>query len=71
MKADRIEVSWDDPKSKWLVRIFAGEEVLRRHCDLPKDSSEDRLRAAAEKTAADDGYTVSAADIAIAAKAAQ
>jgi hypothetical protein len=37
MRADNVEVSWDAAKAKWLIRIQAGEEVLRRHCDLPQD----------------------------------
>ena len=56
MRADRVEVSWDTDKSKWLVRIASGEEVIRRHCDLPKDADEQTLRSAAQKTARDEGY---------------
>jgi hypothetical protein len=58
MHADRVEVSWDGGKSDWLVRIAAGEEVIRRHCALPKDADEKALRAAVEKTVADEGYEV-------------
>lgn len=65
MHADRVEVSWDEEKSKWLVRIEAGEEVLRRHCDLPRDANEQSLRAAAQKTVADEGYEPSAAEITV------
>jgi hypothetical protein len=56
MRADRVEVSWDNNESKWLVRIASGEEVIRRHCDLPKDADEQTLRSAAQKTARDEGY---------------
>jgi hypothetical protein len=56
MTADRVEVSWDPSKSKWLVRIQSGEEVIRRHCDIPKNADEQALRAAAEKTVRDEGY---------------
>ncbi|HEV2206295.1 MAG TPA: hypothetical protein VGR36_07135 [Candidatus Acidoferrales bacterium] len=56
MRADRVEVSWDNDKSNWLVRIASGEEVIRRHCDLPKDADEQTLRSAAQKTARDEGY---------------
>jgi hypothetical protein len=56
MTADRVEVSWDPGKSKWLVRIQSGEEVIRRYCDSPKSADEQVLRAAAEKTVRDDGY---------------
>jgi hypothetical protein len=56
MQADRVEVSWDNEKSKWQVRIEVGDEVVRRHCDLPPEADEQSLRAAAQKTVADEGY---------------
>ena len=56
MHADKAEVSWDTSKSKWLVRIQSGDEVMRRHCDVPKSATDQQLRAAAEKTVRDDGY---------------
>ncbi len=65
MHADRVEVSWDEEKSKWLVRIEVGEEVVRRHCDLPQNADEQSVRAAAQETVADEGYEASAADITI------
>jgi hypothetical protein len=56
MVADRAEVSWDAGKSKWLVRITAGEEVIRRYCDLPENAGEQDLRKAAQATLVDEGY---------------
>jgi hypothetical protein len=56
MRPDRVEVSWDTAKSKWLIRIEAGEEVIRRHCDVPKNADDQSLRAAVQKTVADEGY---------------
>jgi hypothetical protein len=56
MRADRVEVSWDGNKSNWLVRITSGEEVIRRYCSIPKNADEQTLRAAAQKTAKDEGY---------------
>lgn len=56
MRADRTEISWDSDKSKWLVRIAIGEEVIRRYCDLPREANENDLRAAAQKTLQDEGY---------------
>ena len=38
------------------MRITSGEEVIRRHCDLPKNADEQTLRSAAQKTAKDEGY---------------
>ena len=64
MTADRVEVSWDPGKSKWLVRIQSGEEVIRRYCDAPKNADEQTLRAAADKTVRDEGYAL-ASDITI------
>jgi hypothetical protein len=56
MRADRVEVSWEPQKSKWLVRIVNGDEVIRRLLDARKDADEQTLRAAAQKTVADEGY---------------
>jgi hypothetical protein len=63
MRADGAEVSWDAAKSKWLVRIQSGEEVIRRHCDAPKDADEKSLRLAVEKTLNDEGYETDPARI--------
>lgn len=65
MQADRVEVSWDPGKSKWLVRIQSGEEVIRRQCNLPKGADDQTLRAAAEKTVQEEGYQVLAANLAV------
>jgi hypothetical protein len=56
MRADNVEVSWDNAKSKWVVRIQAGEEVIRRHCNLAQNADEQSLRAAAQQTLKDEGY---------------
>jgi hypothetical protein len=56
MRADRLELSWDAVKSNWLLRIEAGEEVIRRHCAAPKNADEQSLRLAARKTVEDEGY---------------
>jgi hypothetical protein len=56
LSADRAEVSWDDEKSKWLVRIHVGEEVIRRHWKGPKDAGPQTLQAEAVKTAKEEGY---------------
>jgi hypothetical protein len=65
MRADRVEVSWDTDKSKWLVRIESGEEVIRRHCKLPKDADEQTLRSAAGQTVQDEGYDPAVAELSI------
>ena len=65
MRADRAEVSWDSEKSKWLVRIAVGEEVIRRYCDLPQNTSENDLRTAAQKTLQDEGFEPDSAAISI------
>lgn len=65
MTADRVEVSWDSGKSKWLVRIQSGEEVIRRFCSAPKNADEPTLRAAAEQTVKDEGYQGLPADVTI------
>lgn len=58
MRADRVEFSWDEKKSSWLIRIEAGEEVIQRHCALPISADERTLRTAIEKTVADEGYEI-------------
>jgi hypothetical protein len=56
MRADRVEVTWDAGKRSWLVRIVNGEEVIRRHCNLPKGSDEQTLRSTVQKTLKDEGF---------------
>ncbi|HVN08193.1 MAG TPA: hypothetical protein VMV61_04435 [Patescibacteria group bacterium] len=56
MRPDRVEVSWENDKSKWLVRIVSGDEVIRRVFDARKDADDQTLRAAAQKTVQDEGY---------------
>lgn len=56
MRADRVEVSWDGNKKKWLVRITIGEEVIRRYCDAPQNADEQKIGAAAQKILTDEGY---------------
>ncbi len=58
MRADRVEFSWDERKSSWLLRIETGEEVIQRHCTLPKSTDEQTLRTAMEKAVAEEGYEV-------------
>jgi hypothetical protein len=66
MRADKVEVSWDDSKRKWLVRIISGEEVIRRFCDLSKSADEQAVRTSALKTVQDEGYEVDAGAITLA-----
>jgi hypothetical protein len=63
MHADHVEVSWDESKSSWLLRIEAGEEVIRRHCTLPKNADEQTLRSAIEKAVAEEGYELDPATL--------
>ena len=65
MRADRVEISWDADKSNWLLRIESGEEVIRRHCKIPKDADEQTLRSAAQKTIQDEGYEPDVAELSI------
>jgi hypothetical protein len=65
MRPDKVEVSWDAAKSSWLIRIEVGEEVVRRHANLPKAEADDALRAAAAKAVADEGYEPNPAAIRI------
>ena len=65
MRADRVEVSWDNEKSDWVIRIQSGDEVIRRHCKAPKDADEKTLHAKAEETVRDEGYEADAAVVSI------
>jgi len=65
MRPDRVEVSWDEPKSKWLIRIETGEEVLRRHCDVPKNADDQTLRSAVQKAVEDEGYELDPTTVSI------
>jgi phosphomannomutase len=65
MTADRVEISWDPGKSKWLVRIQSGEEVIRRYCNASKNANEQTLRAAAENIVRDEGYQLAPTGITI------
>jgi hypothetical protein len=65
MRADRVEASWDGSKSKWLIRIQSGEEVIRRYCNVPRNADEQTVRATAEKTANEEGYEVAGADVSV------
>ncbi|HYL91794.1 MAG TPA: hypothetical protein VEW69_01420 [Alphaproteobacteria bacterium] len=56
MRSDRVEISWDKNKSKWVVRIQAGEEVIRRYSNLAQNADEQSLRQEALKTLQDEGY---------------
>jgi hypothetical protein len=65
MRADRVEVSWDNEKSDWVIRIQSGDEVIRRHYKAPKNADEKTLRAKAEETVRDEGYEADAAAVSI------
>ena len=65
MRPDRVEVSWEARKSKWLVRIVNGDEVIRRLFDGRRDADEQTLRSAAQKTVQDEGYDADAAVISL------
>lgn len=65
MRADRVEVSYDKTKNNWVVRIQSGEEVIRRHRDMPQNADDQALRLAAQTVAQDEGYEADLAGITI------
>jgi hypothetical protein len=65
MHADKVELAWDEVKHKWVVRIEAGTEVIRRHCDHAREADEEQLRAAARQTVIDEGYEVDESRISV------
>ena len=58
MDASRIEVTREEEHNNWLIRIWVGDEVIRRHCHEPANAARETLLKAALKTAEDEGYTV-------------
>ncbi|MGH9433466.1 MAG: hypothetical protein ACRD3T_18190 [Terriglobia bacterium] len=56
MRADSGEVSWDQHKGKWMVRIRIGEEVIHRFFNLPHEADEPTLRSVANKAMEDEGF---------------
>ena len=65
IRAERAEVSWDSGKSKWLVRIHVGDEVIRRHWKGSKDADQESLRTDAVRTAKDEGYDLAGDKVAV------
>lgn len=63
MRADRVEFSWDESKSSWLIRIQSGEEVIQRHCSIPRNADDQTLRTTIQKAVADEGYEVQPANL--------
>ncbi|HTU47490.1 MAG TPA: hypothetical protein VMF91_20675 [Bryobacteraceae bacterium] len=63
MKADHIEVSWSEEHDKWLVRIFVGEEVIRRYSEQPHDIDHITLQTEAIDLAAEEGYQADQQDV--------
>ena len=65
MRADQADVTWDQEKNRWVVRIQVGEEVIRRSCDVPKDAGESTIRSAAEDAIREEGYDADATQLLI------
>jgi hypothetical protein len=65
VRADRVELSWDQAKSNWLIRIISGEEVIRRHCNLRKDADDKTLLSTAQQEVRDEGYEADPAQVTI------
>jgi hypothetical protein len=68
MKADHAQVSWDPQKKSWMIRIQAGEEVVKRHPDKApsQGAADDQLRSLAIDTAHGEGYEIDPAAVSIA-----
>lgn len=69
MRADSVEVTWDESKGSWLIRIVSGEEVIRRHAKLSRNADQQTLRATVQKALQDEGYEPDVANAKIAAPA--
>jgi hypothetical protein len=58
MKADRVEVSRDEPNNRWLIHIQVGEEVIRRYSHESRIADENALCNAVVQATTDEGYTI-------------
>ena len=65
MRPDRVEVLWDAAKSNRLIRIETGEEVVRRHCEAPKNADDQTLRSAIQKAVEDESYELDPTSVSI------
>lgn len=65
MKANQIEVVWNEQHGKWLIRITVGDEVIRRYSEQTPDVDHITLQKEAIDLAAEEGYTFDQADVII------
>lgn len=65
MRADSVEVSWDQNKNQWMTRIQIGDEVIRRYNKESKNADEQALRSVATQAVKDEGYDADPQAIAI------
>ncbi|HYL67914.1 MAG TPA: hypothetical protein VEX69_02015 [Candidatus Limnocylindria bacterium] len=65
MRADRVELTWDQAKSNWLIRIISGEEVIRRRFQARKDADDKTLLTTAQQEVRDEGYEADPAQVTI------
>lgn len=68
MRADAVEVIWDQGNASWLIRIVNGGEVIRRHAKLAKNADQQALRSAVQKTLVDEGFEPDVLNTSIAAE---
>lgn len=68
MKADLAQVSWDAQKNRWIIRIQAGEEVVKRSPEKgpDRDAADEQLRSIAIDTAHGEGYEIDPSAVTIA-----
>jgi hypothetical protein len=66
VKARQAAVSWDAQKKHWVIRIEVGGEVIKRAAQKAgRDLGDESLRTLAVETAAEEGYTLDPAGVAI------
>ena len=58
MRSPVTDVSWDETKKCWQVRIQVGAEVIKRPAHEPREADDAMLRSVAARTASDEGYTI-------------
>ena len=66
IRADAAAVSWDAERKCWVIRLRAGEEVIKRSArNVARDANDEVLHSTAVKTANDEGYELDPASVTV------
>ena len=66
VKADTAAVSWDAQRKCWVIRLWVGEEMIKRPArNVARDANNEILHWTAVKTANDEGYELDPASVTV------